>query len=156
MLCFLSYEEVLLLCLRWNPAIQTPVFQKISKMSCRVQNSLRNLQNSEKKAKCHPFYWRANQTQDWKEVSDDLQFSLVCSQAYTTIKARIQKLLLISTITINFEDYPRRRIEGGPTTIIVNFSNIYFCCIVSAFTIKMLEIWWSFSWYSHTSTSSIV
>ena len=49
----------------------------------------------------------ANQTHDGKEVSDDLQFSLVCSQAYTTIKARIQKLLPNSTTTINFEDEPQ-------------------------------------------------
>ena len=46
----------------------------------------------------------ANQTHDGKEVSDDLQFSLVCSQAYTTIKARIQKLLPISTTTIYIEE----------------------------------------------------
>ena len=58
----------------------------------------------------------ANQTYNWREASIDLQFSLVCSQA-NSIKARI-KLFHIST-TINFEDYPRRRIEGGPTTIIV-------------------------------------
>ena len=49
----------------------------------------------------------ANQTYNWKGASDDLQFSLDCSQA-TSIKARIQ-LFQISTTTINFEDYPRRR-----------------------------------------------
>ena len=47
----------------------------------------------------------ANQTHDGKEVSDDLQFSLVCSQA-NSIKARI-KLFHIST-TINFEDKPQK------------------------------------------------
>ena len=92
----------------------------------------------------------ANQTYYGKEASDDLQFSLDCSQANSTrpgSRSCSQSQSPPSTSRITPED----ALKVDQPQLLLNFSNIY-CLYSFSLYIKMLEIWWSFSWYSYTST----